>query len=282
LPPLFIKTARRILASQGFPASHLSELASALGTLEFQNGDTKKAKKLLRLSLSEPTENAVAQAAWVARRVSSLHLTEETLNTPRSFEARAWQRFESNEWVHSVEQCSKWLSDEPFSNRPAELGSYIAAVALQDFAMCERFARRGLLANPGHALLTNNLVVALANSGRLGDAWKLFRSISRPDPDGVSETTLLATEGLLMFRSGDPDGGRGRYVAAIESASGPSRDRLRGLAAAHLAREEITANTPAARESLLRAEKEAGGAKHPEVQWLIQSLRKILPVTIGE
>jgi len=48
-----------------FHPTHVSELASAVGTLELKHGNEKRSKKLFRTSLENPNENAVAQAQWV-------------------------------------------------------------------------------------------------------------------------------------------------------------------------------------------------------------------------
>ncbi len=253
-PPEFIAGSRRLLKSSKFGALALSELASAVGSLEFAAGDSKTAKKLIRQSLEDPTENAVAQAGWMARRLNGLEVTAQAMAVPRSFEAGAWRAYMEARWEASAQECAQWLDDEPFSKRPAEFGSFLAATAIRDFEQCITFANRGLIANPGDAGLTNNLVVALAKLGRMEEARSQFESIERPAAEAGTEITLVATAGLLEFRSGRVDAGRALYLEAIEAARAAGKRQPAAMAFLHLAEEELKVRSPMASETLRLAE----------------------------
>jgi tetratricopeptide (TPR) repeat protein len=271
--PFFVRSARQLLDSASHAAAQTTELASALGTLELPSGSTRSARRLFRRSLSEPTENAVAQASWAARQDPGVVIEAAHLQTPRSFEARAWKDLASAQWRLSIENCRLWLYDEPFSSRPAQMGSYIASVAEEDFRLAETFARAGLQANPDDPMLVNNLVFALANEGRLDEASELFAEISRPGSTRSLEGTLLATEGLLRFRTGELKAGRELYVEAVRHFED---QRLRALAALHLAREEMLSGSGEAAGMLKFAEATSGDASSPEVMAMLERLRKRL------
>ena len=144
--PRLVKDAQRMLTGSRFLPSQLSELASAVATLELDYGGVKKSKKLFRQSLEDPTENSIAQAAWASRHHKGIDFDHEFLNLPNTFEAKSWTFYQEGEWKRAIENCKLWLFDQPFSTRPSVHGSFLAAVALEDYDMSEYFAKQGLLA----------------------------------------------------------------------------------------------------------------------------------------
>lgn len=244
----WMKRGREYLENRNLAPFHISELASAIGSVELRNGRVGAARKLFRRSLVQPTDNAVAQATFVVEHIPQLEVEAQALRTPRSFEARALASAARGEWAESVAESERWLEDEPFWTRPASYGSYVAEVVLQDFSLAENFARRGLEANRGDIGLTNNLVVALANQGRLDEAEREFAPIR--DVQVTNDRlaiVLTATEGLLHFRRGRWGEGRSRYEDAIKRAERgtvPGWQHVAALAQLHLTREEVMARTP--------------------------------------
>ena len=68
---------------------HISELASALATVEFSENNLRQSKKLIKLSLKEPTENSIAQAIWLfPDYVNSQERKESLIDVPKAYEAR--------------------------------------------------------------------------------------------------------------------------------------------------------------------------------------------------
>ena len=55
-----VKTGRNLLESPRHSPFDLSELASALGTLEIMEGNRRAAHRLITVSLGKPTENSIA------------------------------------------------------------------------------------------------------------------------------------------------------------------------------------------------------------------------------
>lgn len=267
------RLARRELEADKYPARHATELASAVATQELFAGDHRRARQLFEKSLVSPTENAVAQAEWASQEVPGIVVEDHKLNVPRSFEASALKAFHAAEWQSGLRSCERWLWDEAFSKRPAVMASYFASVALEDFGLAETFARRGLLANPGDPLLTNNLVVALANQGFLDQATRVFDSIDRSAAEESLAATLLATQGLLRFRAGDRESGIRLYYESIQSPRGRSDPKFRALALGHLAREAVRARLAQAEERLRAAEAECR-ADWPEVRAMLENLRR--------
>jgi Tfp pilus assembly protein PilF len=243
-----IKTGRRSISSGNHSSFEISELASALATVEMLNGSGRSARKLFSKSLEAPTENSVAQAEWASEKLAGFDVRPSKYAIPLLHEAIATERFRMGQWEASLEHALKWMGDQPFSSRPAILASFVAASLLEDFDLAADAARRGLAANPGDVRLMNNLAFALASKGRVDDAEKLLRDARKQGLSGDSRITVAATEGLVFFRRGQPEAGRARYLEAISLASKESRLRYEALARLILAREELHAGMPQAVE----------------------------------
>ncbi len=267
--PKFFAKARNLAQSKSFPPSHMTELHSALGTLDWRDGRVKKARRSFRDSLVAPTDNAVAQARWIRTKMSGVVISAEAWQVPRSFEARCWRALDNESWSEAVNECQAWLWDEPFSSRPATLGSYIGVSLVSDYQFAEGCARAGLLADPTNQTLRNNLAVSLAYQGRLSDAQTAFEQIKLPPSDTYPAYIYAATAGLLEFRNGRPMTGCILYEKAEELAP---RDRKHRVLI-FWAREEILSKTDASHRIFQRAVKESSNSKDPQTMRLLKLLK---------
>ena len=226
----------------------ISELASAIGTCELLAGNRRKLRKMLDLALEDPTENTVAQAGWMSRRVSSIELTTDQLNVPRAFEARAWESARHRRLKPSVQLAWEWLADEPFATRPVLFGSWIASTALGEFGKGIGLVDAGLMANPDDPRLLAMKFYCLASTNEIANAKTILDGL--PDiisrhPKGIPQTQwdvlLEADRGLLAFRSGNYSLGRDLYARAISLATEHDHEELASFAHFHLLREEAHA-----------------------------------------
>ncbi len=233
-----VKLGRQFVESENFHPSHISELASALGTLELEAGNVRLMKKLFRKALEKPTENSLAQAAWVSRRVGNLGIAPNVQDTPRSYEAGAWTNIMNAHWEKSLTDAELWLCDEPFSKRPTLFGSWVALTTAPNYVKAERIARHGLKMHQDDFILLNNLAVALAYQGKHPEAIEWFNKIPHKADEGPHRATYLATNGLLQFRLGSPDEGRRLYRMAIDDAKHKKATQSAVWALLHFAREE--------------------------------------------
>jgi tetratricopeptide (TPR) repeat protein len=234
-----IKIARSMLGDQKFSLGHLSELASALGTLEASAGARRRARKLLEQSLESPTENAVAQATWVGNEIGNFDLPEEVFDVDHAFEARALRCYYEQRWREAVECSLKWQGDEPFSMGPAMLGSHLASAVLEDYDLSARMARQGLVANPKDFGIANNLAFALACNGEVSEGARILDAIDSKALSDLHKIFYFATSGLIRFRLGEHEKGREFYRKAVDLASGTPLERERAKALLYFAREEI-------------------------------------------
>lgn len=214
----YVSKARELLESTKFDDYQKSELASALGTLELEHGVTKKAKELFKRSLFSPTENSLAQAQWASNNDSKIIIPQEAWTSALSHEALTLAARHDGRWEDTLKECACWLSDEPYSIQAAILGSYIGFWP-GTHSRAEQFATAGLLSENNNCdstniMLLNNRAVARAYQGNLNDAYSDFESAIVLS-DGKDSTHLLATLGLIAYRSGIPDLGADCYLKSI-------------------------------------------------------------------
>jgi tetratricopeptide (TPR) repeat protein len=229
----FVKKARLMLESGRYSAFHLSELASAVGTLEAEAGKTKAGRKLTEYSLLDPTENAVAQADWLVRKTRM----NIFVNSRNSNEATAWKASRSQQWVVALNEARLWLDDQPFSSRPASFGSHLAGV-LDKHDVAVGFARLGLLSNGDDFNLMNNLAFSLLNQYQLPEAQAIIERLKYLRLTESDTVVLSATTGLMYFRSEQPGMGRCYYREAISLAQRANMQHIAAVALTYLALEE--------------------------------------------
>jgi len=233
-----VKLGQQFIDSNNYPPFHISELASALGTLELEAGKVRLMKKQFRRALEKPTENSLAQAAWVARKVGDLKFELNVHDTPRSYEAGAWTNITNGHWEDSLADAELWLCDEPFSKRPPRFASWIALSTTTDYVKAEQMARHGLKTHHDDFILLNNLAVSLAYQGKPDEALEWLEKMPQKTSEDLSTATYLATSGLLKFRLGAPDEGRKFYRMAVDDAKHKKGTGAVVSALLHFAREE--------------------------------------------
>ena len=239
-----IRTAYRILSDPSYGVRHLSELASAVATLEMYSGNTKRARRLFTQSLRDPTENSIAQAAWAMKRDSRIIIEDRHLKRSNAFEARSRIYYANSEWKKIIEECQNWQSDQPFSSGPSISGSFISAVALEDYSRSELFANHGLIANPSNFALLNNLAFALINSGKINEAENKLSQIDDAQITKENHAVLQATRGLLAFRQNNISKGQKLYLNALSITRNAKDRRLTALASTFYAMELLNLENP--------------------------------------
>lgn len=244
--PMLVKNARRMLADTSVPESQITELASAMATLELESGSPRKSKKLFRRSLRNPTENSMAQAVWATRKGIVLDISNEFESISNPYEAQTLHSTLEGSWSDCIGPCRSWHYYQPFSKRPSIRGSFVAATALEDFQSGMEFAELGLQANPDDFMLLNNFAFSAAQCGIVDEAEAKLARASKLSLSATDAAVLKATTGLVSFRKGEIEAGRQSYLdarARIKSLNSDERDRLDALATTFHALEEFRANT---------------------------------------
>lgn len=224
--------------------AEMSELASAVGTVELLSGSSKKAKALFKLVLGQPNDNSLAQAEWAATRLN-LVVDHRVLQTPMSFEANSHNAYRRQEIVAAIEHAVLWAKDEPFASRPMGAQCYLLSLegryaeALEAAKVAHELDGQDL----GQAL---NLLFSKIQAGDLDDAMdELIRLGKHPDLKRYA-THYLANGGALAYAIGDFEQGRLLYERAIRSARARSEPYSESLARAFFARIATSLGDPQA------------------------------------
>jgi tetratricopeptide (TPR) repeat protein len=272
-----LRDARELMASGRFSAFDLAELASALATEEMNADKVKNARQLFNRSLVSPNDNVVAQATWAAERLPGFSVERKLLQTPRSFEARAWEHYVGGNWAECLAEAQRWLCDEPYASRPAVLAGFVASAILDQYDLALSIERRALKASPSDNTLLNNVAVNLARTGRVEDAEAAFNRIDVAKIDADDRAPLVATRGLIEFRKGNVELGRSLYRTAIDDFI--SRDQLKrkALALLYLASEEIDAKTDRAVPAFNEAQHAVQAYSGEDLKAVLANLESKLP-----
>ncbi|MEX0702032.1 MAG: hypothetical protein WD069_08045 [Planctomycetales bacterium] len=266
-----VKRGKRMVDTAQFDDRALSELTSALGTLDYKAGKLRDWKKNIAASLRSPTENAIAQAVWLSR-ASSVFLAIP--KREESAEAAAWTAVERGQWDVSRTETEKWRQDQPFSSRPAIHGSFIAATVFEDFPAAIDIAHAGLRCNPDDSALLNNLSFAAAMSGDLETAEEYLKRLGSQSLTGPAEITFLATQGLLLFRKGCYHLGREFYVNAVGKARSLRDSGRETGALAYFAMEEVRAKSEHAQQMCDAAIQKARALASPFGDVLVEMVNR--------
>lgn len=212
-----IKIGQKMILDENFHPLALSELSSELGTMDFVSGNSKQGKRKFELATIAPYENAVAQIIWVNKNAYNVDsIIKNIPPTSCNFEAQARWFFYNGKWKDACDLAGMWQEYQPFSREPAMISSFIAADFLMDYQSAEVSLKCGLKSNPSDLGLLNNYIYVLTLSGKLDEASNTLERVNKLCPE--NNITLTATEGLFLYRRGDPEAGRAKYLSALEMA----------------------------------------------------------------
>ena len=185
-------------------------------------------------------------------------------NVPLVHEAKAWEHYCNGMWRKALNESWKWFYDQPFSDRPVILGSYIATTVLGDYKESIKILEKGKVSNPNEFLVLNNLAFSYASIDEVSKAQNVFNEINTNGLDDRDKIVLDATEGLIAFRSGEIEKGRAKYLKAIKAAE---IDKiLQARAYVYYAREEVRAKTQLADSVKKTALEKSEEIKNTEIQ----------------
>ncbi len=112
-----------------------------------------------------------------------------------------------------------------------------------DYPKAVQIAKIGAKINPKSIAVKNNLVFSLINMGDIEGAQNCLRECKHTSSDDYNEPSLLATRGLLSFRSGNPAAGKDLYESALIAFRKKKNRRSEILASLFYAIEKVNSNT---------------------------------------
>jgi len=238
-----ISRVKYLLPDNNLTEFSRSELAVNMGTVEMKHGVVRSAKKLMRQALRDPTENALAQAQWMANQLGTgapimADLEKLEVAVPGSYEAQALRLYYNLKFEESLTATAMWGRFQQLSGRPIIHASHIAAAFLDDDKRAIDILANARPAQTNGFLYLNNYAFSLARSGDIEAAVKKLESIGHKNLSNREKNILVATTGLICFRSGDVENGRNLYDIAIKEFDRMDEKESAAVAAYYFAREE--------------------------------------------
>jgi tetratricopeptide (TPR) repeat protein len=237
---VFVKNGIEMASDSKFNPFHISELSSAVGTIELENGAIKKGRIHLERSLIMPNDNSLAQVEWASNTHKILtEFNPANFNNVQAYEALARDAFEKGDFKEAINYCAQWFLDLPYSKQPVLFASYIAETLLDDHEWAIRIGSKGLVSHPGDSNLLNNIAYANCMLGKLDEADDALTRAEANFGAEITDAYLVATRGLYYYRKGIPQLGRLEYIKAVEILNKNSDKTALQIALGNMAREEL-------------------------------------------
>lgn len=268
-----VKTAQKIEKGHIFSDGDLSEIRATLGMISEAHGNHPKAKKHFRDSLKQANENSISQVVAMGFQ-SLIPEALAALPPPNSYEASARLNYKNGSWEEALKDSLKWLAYEPYSGRPAILGSFIAQVGEGDHKTALDLLEIGIRSNPEDLTLKNNKIFSLACSGELEEASSLMEVTSQIG-EAKNHPALRATKGLIYYRQLNIETGREYYRRAVEEFLEKKDRKSARLALVFQAGEELRAEVPDARHYASKITEALKNDPCLETQLALHRLRRI-------
>ena len=252
-----IGKAKDLIENNNLTPFSRSELAVSLGTIEIKSGSLRRAKKIMREALIDPTENALAQVEWAASlfKIDFDDMIALRSTVPASYEATAVYEYYRKEFAESLEACKKWGRFQFLSSRPIIHATFISSCMLNDDLGAIDIFKNALPAQINSPLAMNNYAFALARIGCTEEAavalHKGLQEASREE-----KLVITATMGLICFREGDVEGGRKLYDSAVKGFELLQYYRSAAIATYYWAVEEKRINSQNAESKIKEAKRE--------------------------
>ena len=227
-----------LLKSGNFNDFDLSELRSAIATVQLFDGKVRNSRKLFRHSLINPNNNSIAQAEWASNKYNLFDVNPEMFNVNNNFEAIFYDSVEHEKWQKSFENSLLWYLDTPYSTDPVIQGAHIASTFLDDFDKASTLLKYGLHNNPKDALLINNLAYCQVKNKDTLSAIATINKIKHLNPNSLPNSTrlcIVATTGLIALAQGNFERGIHMYDETISLAKKLNDKSLENLATVNLA-----------------------------------------------
>ena len=237
-----IKRGIEMINSASISPFSTSELASAIGTIEMNNGKLKASRRAFRQASVHPNDNALAQIKWAEEADKQLGLIPTYKGeTNFDFEAETLENLYRENWEAVARYSVDWFLDMPYTKQPVIVGSYAAGFMSDDISSAIGLCRAGLVSHPNDPAISNNLAYFLIQADNIPEAEKALDIVDATKANKSFSACLIATHGLLAYRKGQLEKGRDLYKKAIEITQSFSDKRLNQLATLHFMKEEIRA-----------------------------------------
>lgn len=239
----FIKLGISMINSGKYSPFSLSELSSAIGSIEY-NHSKKKCKSYIDKALVCPNDNSLSQAEWLLSIDSSMNFAFSDYRLLKNkHEADARKAFLKNDFSKALSTSINWIEDMPFAKTPIDFAANMAFTFKKQYDDAIKILKIGLKSNPNELSFLNNLAYSYALSGKTDEADNILYGplLSSPHINDDINICIIATKGLNEYRKKNINNGRYYYMQAIALAKEKSDINLLHKAILNYMREEILA-----------------------------------------
>ena len=217
----YIKKGEQMAFSDNLTPFCISELASTLGTIEMEDGYRKTSRNLFSRSLISPNDNSLAQVRWASRSYNLQIDINDSINISNGYEEMSYRLLADGKYEEAMDSVVDWICDMPFSEKSVRLGYDISTILLRDYNLSSKVLEVGLKANPNNKDMLNNRAYINALSNNIEEAqsdMKKLEKICDIYEGGTIPICMIATQGLILYRTGNAEEGRKKYHHAIQMA----------------------------------------------------------------
>lgn len=273
-----LKNGEKIIFSDRFTPFGITELASAIGTIELIDGSRKKSRNIFNRSLVNPNDNSLAQAQWAVQN-GNLSLVFGQLAVPHDYESEAFRMFSEGKYDKALDSAVDWICDIPFSEKAVKFGYEVSTTYLKKYNVSSKILEIGLKAHPNDKFMLNNRAYVNAVDNNIEEAKKdieRLESICSINEEGTVPACMTATRGLIFYREGMTEQGREKYAQAIKMAENLNDRTLIAKAKLNKIREELIVTKYQDEKSLKELNTIDISDCHPEVAILLADIRKMV------
>jgi tetratricopeptide (TPR) repeat protein len=211
-------------------SNNLGVAYSAVGKVE--DSERAFAQSFDALPTTVALENRAKALVNLSKYIDAIEVIRQCLTvvehpTAELYELLALAFLRADAPVEAAKVARAAIAQEYVSEGLYGLLSATLVDYLQDPLSALEAAREGLSKFSESKALLNNLAYSLAQADRVEEAAKVLSSVEISTCSAANQPFLLATTGLIHFRSGDIAAGTRAYDAAVAVCkAGPLRERL--------------------------------------------------------
>lgn len=248
-----LEIAKRLIINGKYANYSISELASALATMEFDKRNFKESERYFDLALKAPNSNSLAQIMWYKKNPINNNIRVQV----DSNEIRTHQYSNINNFEKSFEYSLKWKSEEPFNKVPYSMAAHLKGVLLEDFEEAYKITLsscklqeniKGKYFSEDEKLgFNNDLAYYLLKQNKIEEAEDILapamKLLSKKNDLNNFENINIATLGLLYIKKGETETGERLYRQSIDNFKLFKKNYLARSAFLNLFNEKINFTT---------------------------------------
>lgn len=221
-PQANIKKAHRVIQDNNVSQQHMNELVGSLATyLNYQMGDNRRAKRLLRDYQQYFNENTHAQSNFMFPFDDW-----DGSNINNDFEYQTRVSLALEKYQDAYNNAISWSKYQPFSSRPIILATFISSSILLEYQktidLIDKFIKFKdirIIRIQDEPMIFNNYAFALLKMDQSQEAKKILDEINNLGLDSNSKAVINATTGLYNYRINKPLEAEKLYNSTIQHFS---------------------------------------------------------------